>query len=350
MSPRAGRRRRGPWVLLFVALSGLPAGARSAAPATDEGAFVELTNGLVVLGVVPGLGGRAVLLKTIDGPNLFASEEARWRPPFPLPALDTPFEPWNGRIVWVGPQTAFWTQQDLRPDRRIQKAIWPPDPFAETARFEIREKTPSRLVLRGPASPVTGLSLEHEYEIVGPRTVRMKVTATNRRDTPVSWDLWPNTRVRPEGWPYVRLDPGEAPRVTGPRPQEVALGPYPTQVRDGWMTLAPGERPRAPRTKLWAKAFLRPARGLIAFFHGQQLLLVRAPIVPKERLHPEQAFVEIYRGASDEEDILELEMHGPYETLSPGASMSFEQSFEILLLGQDAGAPKAHLERLRAID
>ncbi len=95
---------------------------------------------------------------------------------------------------------------------------------------------------------------------------------------------------------------------------------------------------------------MRPARGLIAFFHGRELLLVRAPLVPKERLHPEQAFVEIYRGASDEEDVLELEMHGPYETLAPGTSMSFEQTFEIKAFDQDAQAPEAHLAHLRVLD
>jgi hypothetical protein len=334
---------------MLVALGLLPASGPSATLPGDDGALVELTNGTIVLGVLPGLGGRAVLLKTPAGPNLLASDEARWRPPFPPPALGTPFEPWNGRIVWVGPQTAFWAHQDLRPDRRAQKAGWPPDPFAETARFEIRERTASRLRLRGPMSPVTGLALEHEYEVTGPRTVRMKVVATNRRDTPVSWDLWPNTRVRPEGWPYVPLGPGEAPRVEGPGPEEAAVGPYPSSTRDGWITLPPGERPKPPRSKLWAKAFLRPALGLIAFFYGRELLLVRAPLVPKERLHPEQAFVEIYRGASDEEDILELEMHGPYETLAPGASMGFEQTFEIVALDQEGTTPSAHLERLRGL-
>ena len=72
-----------------------------------------------------------------------------------------------------------------------------------------------------------------------------------------------------------------------------------------------------------------------------------APIVPRARLHGEQAFVEIYRGAGKGEDnVLELEMHGPYQTLVPGASMSFEQTFEIL----DYEGPEAqegHLGRLR---
>ena len=69
--------------------------------------LIELTNGTVVVGVVPPLGGRVVELKTVRGENLLDSDPKRWKPPYPRPAIDTPFQPWNGRIVWAGPQTGF---------------------------------------------------------------------------------------------------------------------------------------------------------------------------------------------------------------------------------------------------
>jgi len=312
---------------------------------------LELTGGGVVVGVVPPLGGRVVVLRSRDGENLLDADPKHWSPPFPEPGLDTPFRPWNGRIVWAGPQSGFWSQQRLRPELRESGAGWPPDPFNETGRFEVVERTPTRLSLRGAVSPVTGLSLAHEYEIVGERTVRMKATATNGRDTKVAWDLWPNTRVRPEGFPYVPLRADDAPRVDGPETEGRPVGRYPHEVRDGWLALPPGHRPRPRQEKLWAKAFVRPARGLIACFLGRHILVVRADVVPPERLHPEQAFVEIYRGAgrTDAEDILELEMHGPYETLAPGKSMSFEQTFEILQY-DGAHVVEAHLARLAEID
>jgi hypothetical protein len=311
--------------------------------------LIELTNGTVVVGVVPPLGGRVVLLKAAGAENLLDSDPKRWKPPYPHPALETPFQPWNGRIVWVGPQTAFWSQQDLRPELKQAKALWPPDPFNETGRFDVVEKTPTLLRLLGPASPVTGLAFEHEYEITGERTVRMKTTATNRRETPVSWDLWPNTRVRPEGSPYVPLDPMQMLRMEGPRRDDDEAGGYPSEMRAGWLTLPPGRKPEAGRKRLWAKAYVRPAKGLIAYFLGRQLLLIRAPIVPRGKLHGEQAFIEIYRGAGKGADtILELEMHGPHETLAPGTSMSFEQTFEIL---DYEGPPTqdGHLARLEAL-
>jgi hypothetical protein len=303
-----------------------------------------------VVGVLPPLGGRVVVLRASDGENLLDADPKYWSPPFPEPSLGTPFLPWNGRVVWTGPQSGFWSQQDLRPDLKARKAVWPPDPFNETARFAIVERTPLRLRLKGPTSPVTGLSFEHDYEITGERTVRMRVTATNGRATPVSWDLWPNTRARPDGFAYVPLDPKAPLRVDGPEPEGPPVGRYPHEVRDGWLAMPPGHRPEPPFAKLWAKAFVRPAHGLIAYFRGTGLLLVRADVVPEERLHPEQAFIEIYRGAgrTAADDILELEMHGPYVTLAPGQSTSFEQTFELLEYDGPA-APEGHLERLRRL-
>ena len=331
--------------VLAAALAGVAFGEEKGGAAIE---MIELTNGTLVVGVIPPLGGRVVLLKAAGGENLLDSDPKRWKPPYPRPALGTPFQPWNGRIVWVGPQTGFWRQQDLRPELKQAHAGWPPDPFNETGRFEIVGRTPTLLKLKGATSPVTGLAFEHEYEITGERTVRMKTTATNGRATPVSWDLWPNTRVRPEGTPYVNLDPTEMLRLDGPRPDDADSGVYPNEVRGGWLTLAPGRKPGSGRKKLWAKAYVRPARGLIACFFGRQLLVIRAPVVPKGKLHGEQAFIEIYRGVVKKENVLELEMHGPYETLPPGASMSFEQTFEVLDY-DGPPTPEGHLARLEAL-
>ena len=311
--------------------------------------LIELTNGTVVVGVVPPLGGRVVELKTAGGENLLDSDPKRWKPPYPPPAIDTPFQPWNGRIVWVGPQTGFWSQQDLRPDRKQARAKWPPDPFNETGRFDVVEKTATLLKLKGATSLVTGLAFEHEYEITGERTVRMKTTATNGRATPVSWDLWPNTRVRPEGYPYVLPDNMEMLRMDGPPLADPDAGAYPTEEHGDWLTFPPGKKPEGGRKRLWAKAYVRPAQGVIAYFLGKQLLLIRAPIVPKNKLHGEQTFVELYRGAGKgDATVLELEMHGPYETLAPGASMSFEQTFEIVPY-DGPQTPEGHVGRLDSL-
>ena len=348
-APR-GRRGQG---IAVLALSGalVCAGlalARTAGGQEGTGAGmdrIELSNGTIVVTALPPLGGRVVELKKVGGSNLLDSDPKYWRPPFPPPSLGTAFRPWNGRIVWVGPQTGFWSQQDLKPELRKKGANWPPDPFNETGRFQVLERTPTRVRLKGEVSPVTGLAFEHEYEITGERTVRMKTTATNGRATAVSWDLWPNTRARPEGWPYVPLDPTQMVRMDGPKPDEEEAGLYPEQLLDGWLTLPPGRSPQSPRKRLWAKAFLRPARGLMACFVGKELMVIRAPIVPREKLHPDQAFIEMYRGSGKDATVLELEMHGPYQTLPPGGATSFEQTFEVLDYDGPAD-PAAHVARL----
>jgi hypothetical protein len=337
-----GRRTRPGVAAAFVLLGAFAAGGAAAEKPMGS---IQLTNGTLVVGVEPALGGRVVDLRVAGGDNLLDADPKLLRPPFPPPAIDTPFRPWNGRIVWAGPQTGFWSQQDMKPDRKKDKAIWPPDPFNETGRFEVVERTPTSLRLRGATSPVTGLAFEHELEITGERRVRMKTTATNGREAPVSWDLWPNTRVRTDAYPYVPLDPLQMLRMDGPSGKDEGVGLYPTESRAGWLGVPPGRKPEGEYKRLWAKAYVRPARGLIACFVGKQLLLITAPVVPKERLHPEQAFIEIYRAVGRGTDILELEMHGPHETLAPGASMSFEQVFEVLEYG-GAADDDAHRARL----
>lgn len=339
------RRQVWAWTVAVAVASLAAARGTSGESAGAAMQAIEITNGTIVVSVLPPLGGRVVVLKKAGGENLLDVDEKALKPPYPAASLNLPFRPWNGRIVWVGPQSGFWSQQDLKADLKKQNAVWPPDPFNEAGRFDVIERTPTRARLEGQASPVTGLSFVHEYEITGERTVRMKTTATNRRSTPVSWDLWPNTRFRTDAWPYAPLDPSQMLRMDGPHSGDDEAGLYPSVSRGGWLTMPPGRKPEGGRKRMWAKAFVRPSQGLIACFAGKQLVLITAPVVPKARLHPEQAFIELYRAAGRGTDILELEMHGAYETLAPGASTSFEQTFEILDYDGPAD-PEAHIARL----
>ena len=270
-----------------------------------------------------------VELRTLTGENLLNADPRYWSEPYPPADLGTPFAPWNGHTYWVGPQSEWWTQQDLDPARRKARAIWPPDPFHETARYSVRERSQTRVSLESPPSPISGLVRRLDVEIVAPRVVRLRVTATNVRSKPVAWDLWSNTRVRPEGWAYVRLAEGGIRKVDGPADGSPA---YPHLLRRGFLVSPPGEKAVPPQTTRTSKAFLRPASGEVDYFRGHDLLRKRTEGTSERRLHPEQALVEIYRAAGREpaDDLLELEMHGPYETLAPGAAMSFEETWELV--------------------
>ena len=315
--------------------------------APDEAPAIRLTNGSLLVTLVPGLGGRVVELRTPSGENLLNADPHYWTEPFPPADLRTPFAPWNGHTYWVGPQSAWWTQQDLEPERRKAKAIWPPDPFQETARYEVRERSEVRAVLESPRSPITGLVRRLEVEIVASRVVRLRVTATNVRQSPVAWDLWSNTRVRPDGWAYVRLAEGGIRKIDGPGDGSPA---YPHALRRGYFVSPPGERAMAPQTQRTSKTFLRPVQAEVAYFRGHQLMRKRTEATNEARLHPEQALVEIYRaaGRGPEDDLLELEMHGPYETLAPGAAISFEETWEVVdYPGPDE--PEAHVAFLEGL-
>ena len=289
---------------------------------------LRLASPALTVGLVPGLGGRIVELRADAGENLLDADSRFWKEPYPPAELRTPFEAWNGHTYWVGPQSAWWTQQELDPERRKAKATWPPDPFHETARYEVRERSPARVRLESPPSQVTGLSRQLEVELVGPRRVRIRVTGTNVRTSPVAWSFYSNTRVRPEGWVYVRLAPDGIKRIDGLREESAA---YPHRLVRGFFVSPPGVAAAPAGKARTADVSLRPAAAEIAYFRGHQLLLKRAETFKEARLHPEETLVEIYRssGSGREARLLELELHGPFESLGPGQSMTFEETWEI---------------------
>lgn len=325
---------------------GLLAGAFAFLPAgrADNDPLVRLASDALEVTIAPGLGARIVELRPANGDNLLHADPAHWKEPYPPAELKTPFGPWNGHTYWVGPQSRWWTQQDLDAERRVGKAIWPPDPFHEAARYDVRERTKARARLESPPSPVTGLRRVLEVTLVDPRRVSIRVTATNVRSTPVSWDIWSNTRVRSEGWAYVQLA-GDGVRRFDKSHDGSPAYPH-SRVRD-WFVSAPGFRPEGAAVRRTSKAFLRPVRPEVAYFRGPWLVRKSTAPVAEERLHPEQAAVEIYRsgGRTAADDLLELEMHGAFETLAPGQSISFEESWEVL--GYDGAAePEAHVRFL----
>jgi hypothetical protein len=304
---------------------------------------LRLSEAGLRLGIVPGLGGRIVELRAAGGENLLDADPRFWKEPFPPADLRTPFASWNGHTYWVGPQSAWWTQQDLDPDRLRARATWPPDPFHETARYEVREWSPSKARLESPLSPITGLRRELEVELIDASRVRVRVIATNGRTTPVAWSIYSNTRVRPDGWAYVRLAPNGITRIEGPRDGSA----YPHRMVRGFFASPPGVKAAGAATALTADVYLRPAEPQIAYFRRRQVLLKRSESLSEARLHPEETLVEIYRSSGGPSDapLLELEMHGPYQTLQPGQAMSFEETWEILDY-RGAGEPEAHVDFL----
>ncbi|MBD3240684.1 MAG: DUF4380 domain-containing protein [Chitinivibrionales bacterium] len=292
-----------------------------------------INNGTTTVGVAPKAGGRVVLLCRDGGENVLKVDPVllnghRWR------GKVTPlsrFEQWNGHTVWLGPQSDWWRYQQVHPRRRSKAAVWPPDPFIEKAAYTVTHRDEHRISMRSPESPISGVRLDKTVEVTPDGAVRFRVTATNTRAQPLSWDLWLNTRVDGYARCYVPFNGDGRCRIEGPRvKRKVKAEVIAHENCDGFFTFVP-QRPSPHVPKRWAKAFLHPSDGLIAAFRGRDVLLIRFPRHEEDAIHPKQALVELYNAVSHDRDdaLLELEYHAPYRTLEPGASMTAEQTWEL---------------------
>ncbi len=339
--------------LAALAGCGAPQPALEPDQLAAEEHLLTLTNGEVVVGLLPAVGGRVVVYRDAAGANLLFADPDTWAGPHPEPAVETPWKAYNGHIVWIGPQGEWWTHTDLAPERKRRHAGWPPDPFLVFGRFTVVERSAAHAVLQGPPSPVTGLQLTKTVRLLGGRKVELTVSAVNRRDEPVAWDLWSNTRVSNDVPAFVPVRPERGFRFEFRTGDVIHRGMFPWEVTDGWFHFDADARPVPPVKALASKAFIAPAEGLIATFRGPYCFAKRAEAPPDGSVHPDQAFVEIWCQRDDAGGgFQEMEMHGPYRMLAPGESMSFTETWDIL---DYAGPPTprartAFLEGRFAID
>ena len=283
---------------------------------------IRLENQTVVLEVTPELGGRGLAFSLKDHPNLIKVGEAVQAQPSPVVSATADDIGYLGHDVWVGPQKAWWTQQDVNPGRRDAKANWPPDPFLAFGKTRIIESTPTRLVLEGVDSPVSGLRLRKTYALSDERadTVEVSVSARNIRGEDVSWDLWFNTRTPGATRVYVPVADEEDVRVQSFT--DASIGPLLPHFKNGLFSFDRSPLPEGLVARR-GKAFVQPAAGWMAGFSEDQLFVIRFPHHDISRIHPAQGQIELY--LDDQRDtqksLLEMEVHAPYSTLAPGEEM-----------------------------
>lgn len=324
--PRASRAAAR--LLLGVALA-LSAIAQAAT--ADDERRIRLDDGHLEVEIAAGIGGRVVHLSLPGRDNLLKVGPALAAKPAPEPSADGPDLPYFGHELWFGPQSRWWTDQDLNPQRRDAAAIWPPDPWLAHARNRVVERSARHLVLEGVASPVTGLQATQRFRLSGtaPATLELDAEAVNRRDREVRRDLWFNTRL-PAGS-----------RVFAPvaRPGDARLRADADEVFDGpvawWedglysLQLDPPPQDRQGRR---GKIFIAPSAGWVAGFNAGQLLLIRFERQPDALVDPEHGQVEIYQQwhADDPEaGVLELEVHAPMRSLAPGETMRAAETWTV---------------------
>ena len=314
-----------PLSLLSAVLLAASPGLAPAAGAADAASpsRIRLESPKLSLEVSPRLGGRVLHFSLPGAPNLLRVGEAVQAQPDPAVSAGGENIPYLGHEVWVGPQADWWRFQTANKARREAAASWPPDPWLAHAPAQVLEQDDSRLVLRGAASPVSGVQLTQSFSIAPGRadTVELAVEMRNIRKQPVARDIWFNTRVDPRTRFYVPV----AGDGTGVRVRSDTGDGYDGLVSssaDGLFSL----ELLPPSTGLQGrrgKVFIQPRAGWIAGFRAGQAFLIHFDPEPLARIHPDQGQVELYldwRPGEPEAGVLELEVHGPYATLAPGES------------------------------
>lgn len=292
---------------------------------------IILDNGIVAVEITPDIGGRLLSVHLSGQPNFLKTGAAVITDPDPLVTPESNNIGYLGHEVWVGPQSEWWTHQLLNDERRARKAVWPPDPFLILAKNKVTEKKSQQVILRSPASPISGVAIQKTYSLVEgkPNQIQLDVAATNIRDTNVSWDIWFNTRVPYSSHVYVPVANESDARIE--HFSDATYDGLTHNFSDGIFALENSNSAQKQGRK--GKIFIQPSQGWMAAFRDKQLLIIQFNLQPKNAIHPEQGQIELYQEflhAEADEGLLELEVHAPYKTLSPGTSMSAAETWTLL--------------------
>lgn len=330
-------------VLLFLLAGG--AGAR---PASAPLQPLVLQNDVATLAIMPRLGGRVVEYRLKDRDNVLLADPKTWAKPeaIPVPAGDAPWRTFNGHIYWLSPQAEFWAHQTISPKR---KGGWPPDPWLIYGDFKPVEQTGSMVKLQGPPSKVSGIQMTKAFTLKADGGVEIIVTATNIRKTPVTWAIWSNTRVPVQAHSYVPLKDNTKMwfkfRTRSPLTHTYVRH----EIINGFFAYQTRSVPEGFVRQGGKVLFSNTDGDCIAAFVGNTLFIKRTPVTSNDKLPPDHGYIELYSHIqSEEETLLELEMHGPCTRLAPGESMTMTETWELHPY-DGAADPRAHTVVLKKL-
>ncbi len=267
---------------------------------------VSLGHGLLQCRVAPGLGGRLVSLSWDGGPNLLDDRAEAWTATQLAQARSNTDTRDFGSVVWIGPQSTWWTDQDAFPLLRAAAATWPPDPQITRSPYEIVLQTSREIVLRSQPSPIWGVVMTRRFFCQDDDTLLQEVTVRNTRAVPVARDIWFVHRFPVDDREYVPL--GSVVRIEGKGE---------SREKDGLHSLAWKD---APVVGDIAKAFLVPRDGWVACRVPGGRVTIR--FAKPSQVSPGQAPVEISRSRNVTGETFEIEHHSALGQLAPGGSMT----------------------------
>lgn len=282
---------------------------------------IQLKTDDVHFEMLAGIGARATHLSLPGKENFFrVNQDLLQRHSAPQVDVKGYNLPYFGHEVWLGPQSAWWKQQNLNEARNKAGAVWPPDPYLVLAPYEVVVRDEKQVQLRGPESPVSGVRMSKTYSLASdqPGTIVASASVENIRQQPVSWGLWFNSRVHSDTQIYVPVSSTDAVRVVEfPGPNSTVPDYTLTSGLFALSLTPPGEG----FNRRHGKIFIHPSAGWLAGFRGDQLLIIHFDLQPRELIHPEQGQIELYHDyypEKPEEGVLELEVHFPYGQINPG--------------------------------
>lgn len=310
--------------------------------------IITLKNNKIELQVTPDIGGRVLSFSLRDKNNFLKLGEEVKKNPNPTVNAEAGNIGYFGHEMWVGPQSAWWTQQKVNSERLASQAIWPPDPYLSLGKNKIIAQSAEHLVLEGLESPVSGVQLQKTYSFLKdrPNSLKLDVTTRNIRAEHVAWDIWFNTRVDTETDVYVPVSGMWAVRVDHLTDELIA--PLAYRLEQGIFSLDILPPPEG-KTSRRGKVFLQPSLGWMAGFKHEQAFIIQFQLQPRNAIHPQQGQVELYLDYQTENPaagLLEMEVHAPYRTLAPDEIMSATEYWTILSYN-GAKTRKAHLDFLR---
>lgn len=291
---------------------------------------LTLSNGTIAVQATDAMGGRLLSFALAGQANFLKTDLQAGDPNAPVDA-STDNIGYLGHEMWVGPQSQWWIHQKLNPTRAAEKKSWPPDPYLSLAHYTVKRADAQAIEVDSVPSPVTGVQLSKRYALVKgkPNSLQLDVSAVNRRDKEVAWDLWFNTRTPGDTRVYAPVaDKSEIRQTFLPG---VSAAPLTYTLDGGIFSLNMDALPVGLSSRQ-GKLLIQPSHGWLAGFNNGQAFIIQFAHQAKSAIHPEQGQIELfndYQPAQSAHGLLEMEVHAPYLKLAPGAAMHSSETWTL---------------------
>ncbi len=293
--------------------------------------IITISNNSISIKVLPEVGGRIVSVQKRHGENILKSDPSLWNYEFSMPIermIQDKIIPFNGHIVWVGPQSEWWKHQNIIKEKRNKSSNWPPDPYLIYGKSEILELQKNYIKTISPKSKYTGVQLIKEVEIRKNGIVILKVEAKNIRKEKIAWDLWFNTRMDGFSKVYVPIENKRDVRLQYNEQAKIEKMPY--TIEDGFFFFNT-KSPSKGINKIEGKAFIYPNVGKMFAFVNSAMFIINFARYKRKLVHPEHGLVEIYNCVSKNGDaLIELEYHTQHKIIGPNEKIYGYETWEII--------------------